>query len=155
MTGAAGPPPELLGGLETIAVVAVAVIAVPMLLVAFLYLHSRHRMYTRGLRGTAVVVEVRPTRLFEQHSVVEKPTVRVVVATAAVPRGVLTDQKLPAGEYHPGQVVPVVQDPKRPDRLYVDRPDLEQPASVVYAPLVVLCLVPVGVVITLTQQAGG
>jgi len=142
----AGAGPSDLGpGLE----VQVGLIAVVLgvgavgLLVAFAYLYRRHRVFTRGLRGTGVVVEVRPTAVLERYSVVERPTERVVVATAAVPRGVLTDQKLPAGQYAPGQVVPVVQDPGDPHRLYVDRPDLERPASIVYAPLVVVLLMPV------------
>jgi hypothetical protein len=101
--------------------------------VAFSYVYRRHRVFRRGLRGTGRVLEVRGTRVMERRSVTERPTVRVVVATAAVPGGVLTDQKLPAGEYQPGQEVPVVQDPRDPRRLYVDRPDLERPGFLVGA----------------------
>lgn len=116
------------------------------LLVAFGHMRRRHCVFTHGLRGTGVLVDVRGARPLERRSVVERPTVRVVVATAAVPSGVLTDQKLPAGEYHRGQVVPVVQHPTDPRRLYVDRPDLERSslgvqgmgAMLVLAPIVAL-----------------
>ena len=86
---------------------------------------ARRRVFTRGLRGTALVVEVRPTSLVQRRSLLERATETVVVATAQVPRGVPAPQKVPAGQYGVGQVVPVVQHPRDPYRLYLDRPDLE------------------------------
>lgn len=115
----------------------------------FAYLYSRHRVFTKGLRGTALVVEVRPTSLIQRRSVVERATENVTVATAAVPRGVTVDQKVPAGQYHVGQVVPVVQARGSVHRVLLDRPDLERPAIVVYSPLLMLAAVPVIVVAAL------
>lgn len=136
-------------------VVVGALIAMVLMAVAFSYVWRRHRVFTRGVRGTAVVVDVRRTRLLEQRSAVERPTERVVVATAAVPSGVLTDQKLPAGEYRPGQVVPVVQDARDPHRLYVDRPDLERSAAAVYAMGAGLVVLPLVAVRGVVQILGG
>ena len=116
---------------------------------AFAYMYSRHRVFTKGLRGTALVVDVRPTSLIQRRSVTERPTENVTVATAAVPRGVTVGQKIPAGQYRVGQVVPVVQAPGSPHRVYLDRPDLERPAIVVYSPLLLLLAVPVIVVAAL------
>lgn len=115
----------------------------------FAYLYSRHRVFTKGLRGTALVVDVQPISLIQRRSVIERPTENVVVATAAVPRGVTVGQKVPAGQYRVGQVVPVVQAPGSPHRVYLDRPDLERPAFVVYAPLLLLLAVPFIVVAAL------
>ena len=33
----------------------------------FAYLYSRHRVFTKGLRGTALVVDVRPTSLIQRR----------------------------------------------------------------------------------------
>jgi len=125
---------QILGPQQVAVLVGVgATVFLVVFVVAFRYVYRRHRVFRSGLRGTGRVLEVRGARVMERRSVTERPTDRVVVATAAVPGGVLTDQKLPAGEYHPGQEVPVVQDPRDPRRLYVDRPDLERPAFMVYA----------------------
>ncbi|WP_448630184.1 hypothetical protein [Cellulomonas soli] len=140
--------PVLLVGVVVLAVMAGAVAMVA-------YLSARRRVFTRGVRGTAVVVAVRPTSPFERRSAVERPTERVTVATAAQPQGALTDQKVPAGQYHPGQVVPVVQAPGRPDRLYLDRPDLERSALSVYSPLLLAALAPVVAVLGLTHGLRG
>ena len=115
----------------------------------FAYLYSRHRVFTKGLRGTALVVDVRPTSLIQRRSVAERATESVTVATAAVPRGVTVGQKIPAGQYHVGQVVSVVQAPGSPHRVFLDRQDLERPAIVVYSPLLFLLVVPLIVVAAL------
>ncbi|MGY4643325.1 hypothetical protein [Cellulomonas sp. URHB0016] len=109
----------------------------------FAYTYSRHRVFTKGLRGTAVVVAVEPTFLMQRRSVIEKPTERVTVATAAWPRGHAVDQKLPAGQYRVGEIVPVVQAKGRPERIFLDRPDLERSAFSVYAPLGMFLMIPV------------
>ncbi|MGN8246569.1 hypothetical protein ACTHAM_000233 [Cellulomonas soli] len=139
------------------ALLVVAVVVVVMLgaVGMFAYLYGRRRVFTRGVRGTAVVVAVRPTAALERHSVVERPTERVTVATAARPQGVLTDQKVPAGQYLPGQVVAVVQAPGRPDRLYLDRPDLERSALSVYAPLLLAVCAPFIAVLGVTNGLRG
>jgi hypothetical protein len=111
------------------------------------WLLSRHRAFTRGLRGTALVVDVRPTSLVQRRSVLERATETVVVATAQVPRGVPAPQKVPAGQYAVGQVVPVVQHPRDPHRVYLDRPDLEQ-----HPVRAVLYLVGAGVALVLLVQ---
>ncbi len=132
----------------------VLVVMVPfvvVLLVAFGVLRSRHRLMSRGLRGTALVVDVRPSSMMERRSLTERPTEVVTVATAARPRGVRTAQKVPPGQYRVGQVVPVVQDPQRTDRVLLDRPDLERPAALVWAPLALALLAPFFVVLALTD----
>jgi hypothetical protein len=96
------------------------------------WMFSRYRVFTRGLRGTALVVDVRPTSLVQRDAVFERATETVVLATAHVPRGVAAPQKVPAGQYAVGQVVPVVQHPRDAYRVYLDRPDLEHPVSRAY-----------------------
>ncbi|MCO7275028.1 hypothetical protein [Cellulosimicrobium cellulans] len=65
-----------------------------------------------------------PTPLLNRRSVVEHPTEMVVPATRDRPRGVRPEQKVPAGQYRPGQVVPVVRRAGDPDSVRLDRPDL-------------------------------
>ncbi len=120
---------------------------------AFAYTYSRHRVFTKGLRGTAVVIDVQPTFLMQRRSVIERPTERVTVATAAWPRGHAVDQKLPAGQYWVGQVVPVVQAPGRPERIFLDRPDLERSTFGVYVPLGMLVMIPVIVYAAFTSPS--
>lgn len=136
-------------------IVVVTLVFLVFVAVGFAYVWRRHRVFTHGVRGTGLVVDVRRSRLYEQRSVVERPTERVVVATAAVPSGVLTDQKLPAGQYRPGQVVPVVQHPTDPRRLYVDRPDLERSALAVYAMGAALVVMPLVAVRGVVQVLSG
>ncbi|GEA86221.1 DUF3592 domain-containing protein [Cellulomonas cellasea] len=133
----------------------VVVVFVVACLAVFAWRISRHRAFTRGLRGTAVVVEVRPMTLLQRKSVTERPTEFVTVATAEVPRGVQVSQKIPAGSYAVGQVVPVVQHPRDPHRLYLDRPDLEPNALVVYLPLVAALMAPVTLAIAVTRAGAG
>ena len=143
---------EILGPPQVALLVGVgAAVFLVAFLVAFSYVYRRHRVFRSGLRGTGRVLEVRGAHLLERRSVAERPTERVVVATAAVPTGVLTDQKHPAGEYHPGQEVPVVQDPRDPRRLDVDRPDLERSPFMVYAMATGLVIFPFIVVRGLLQ----
>jgi hypothetical protein len=112
---------------------------------------SRQRVFTRGLRGTALVVGVRPTTMFQRKSVIEAPTVAVTVATAQIPGGVETMQKLPAGVYFVGEIVDVIQDRRNPYRLYVNRPDLEPSVMKVYGPLVVAVMAPLILLLAATQ----
>lgn len=132
---------------------AVTVLFVAACLAAFAWRLSRHRAFTRGLRGTAVVTGVRPVPLVQRRSVVERPTEVVTVATAAAPRGVPVAQKVPAGQYAVGQVVPVVQHPRDPLRLLLDRPDLEPGVLGVWWPLAAALLGPVVLALALTQSA--
>lgn len=142
MTGLTAPV-DLLPSVPVGALVAAGgVLGVAIGLGAFGYLWSRYRLLTRGLRGTARVVDVRPVSLLQRRSVVEAPTERVTVATAARPGGVLVGQKVPAGQYRVGQVVPVVQHPKDPGRILLDRPDLERPLVVVLSPLGFVLVLP-------------
>lgn len=133
--------------------IALGVLATFVALAVFAYLHSRHRVMTRGLRGEALVVDVRPISMIQRRSVVERPTENVTVVTAAAPRGVRIDQKVPAGQYRVGQTVPVVQARGNPHRIYLDRPDLERPAFVVYSPLLALVAIPVIVYAAITGPA--
>ena len=110
---------------------------------AFAYMYRRHSVFVRGLRGTAVVVDVRPISVFQRHSVIERATENVTIATEARPRGVTVAQKLPAGQYQVGQVVDVVQAKGDPDRIFLYRPDLERSAWGVYSPLFVIAMIPV------------
>ncbi|MBN9326891.1 MAG: hypothetical protein BGO38_14975 [Cellulomonas sp. 73-145] len=137
------PPSPLAGQAGTVLVLVVVVVSCGVLVGTFAAFYRRYRMFTRGLRGTAMVVDVRPTGVWQQRSVTEAPTDTVVVATAAMPRGVPVNQKVPHGQYQPGQVVPVVQAPGRPDVVLLDRPDLERPVWAVYLPLVLLVAAPV------------
>lgn len=137
--------------LQGVLVVAVVVPFVLVLVVVFVLLRRRQRLFTHGLRGTALVVDVRPSSMLQRRSLTERPTDVVTVATAACPRGVRTAQKVPPGQYAPGQVVPVVQDPARPDRVLLDRPDLERPPAFVWAPLALALVAPLVVVLGLTR----
>lgn len=150
-TGGGAPPSGALVVLVAVVVVAVTIGAIGM----FAYLNGRRRVFTRGLRGTAVVIDVRPAALLERHSVAERPTERVTVATAARPQGVLTDQKVPAGEYRPGQIVPVVQHPRHAERLFLDRPDLERSLLGVYSPLLIAVVAPLVGLLGLTNGLHG
>jgi len=140
-------------GLQVLIVVAGTIVSILAFGGAFAYMYSRHRVFTKGVRGTAVVVAVQPTSMLQHRSVVEKPTERVTVATAACPRGVTVDQKLPAGQYHVGQVVPVVQRQGHPEKLFLDRPELERSAFSVYSPLALIAVVPVILYAALTGPA--
>ena len=113
----------------------------------FAYLYGRHRVFSRGLHSTAVVIDVQTTPVLQRRSAIEAPTEVVTVATAARPRGIRVNQKFPAGQYRVGEVVPVVQSLGNPDRLYLDRPDLERSAWSVYSPLALLVVVPLIVVL--------
>ena len=124
-------------------VAVVTVVAVIACGAAFAYMYRRHSVFARGVRGTAIVVDVRPTSAFQRHSVVERATENVTIATAARPGGVTVAQKLPAGQYQVGQVVDVVQAKGDPDRIFLYRPDLERSALGVYSPLALIVLVPV------------
>jgi hypothetical protein len=137
--------------LQRVLVVVVVAPFVVVLLVVFALLLRRHRLFTHGLRGTALVVDVRPSSMRQRRSLTERPTDVVTVATAARPRGVRTNQKVPPGQYAPGQVVPVVQDPRHPDRILLDRPDLERPPLMVWGPLAVALLAPLIVWLGLTR----
>ncbi|MBO3101621.1 hypothetical protein [Cellulomonas fengjieae] len=141
------------GWFETLAIVAGTTVAVAAFVGAFAYMYSRRRVFTRGVRGTAVVVAVQPASLFQRRSVVASPKDRVTVATQARPRGVTVDQLLPVGQYRVGQVVPVVQRSGHPDRLFLDRPDLERSALAVYAPLAMVAMTPVILYAALTGQS--
>ena len=133
-------------------VLVVVVVFSVALLVTFGAFFRRYRVFTRGLRGTGLVVDVRPTSLLQHRSAIEAPTDTVVVATAAMPRGIPVNQKVPRGQYRPGQAVPVVQAPGRPDVLLLDRPDLERPVWAVFAPLALLVAVPLITYLGLTQR---
>ncbi len=135
--------------------VLVVVVLVPfevVLLVVFGLLRGRRRVFTHGLRGTALVIEVRRSSMLERRSLTERPTEVVTVATAARPQGIRTAQKVPPGQYAVGQVVPVVQDPRRAERVLLDRPDLERPAALVWAPLALALLVWVIAALAITQR---
>ena len=69
-----------------------------------------------------------------------------------MPRGIPVNQKVPRGQYLPGQVVPSVQAPGRPDLLLLDRPDLERPVWAVFAPLALLVAVPLITYLGLAQR---
>jgi len=141
------------GDLQVVIVLVVTIFAILAFGGAFAYMYSRHRVFTKGVRGTAVVVAVQPTSMMQRRSVIEKPTERVTVATDARPRGVTVDQKLPAGQYVVGQIVPVVQRQGHPDKLFLDRPELERSALGVYAPLALIAVVPVILYAALTGPA--
>ena len=135
-------------GLVLVVVVVLSVVLLVVLGMSF----RRYRVFTRGLRGTGLVVDVRPTSLLQHRSVVEAPTDTVVVATAAMPRGIPVNQKVPRGQYLPGQVVPIAQAPGRPDLLLLDRPYLERPVWAVFAPLALLVAVPLITYLGLAQR---
>jgi hypothetical protein len=142
---------SMMPGWFQLGVVAVGtVIAVVAAGAAFAYMYRRHSVFVRGVRGSAVVVDVRPTAVFQRHSVIERATENVTIATEARPRGVTVAQKLPAGQYRVGQVVEVVQARGNPDRIFLYRPDLERSALGVYSPLAVIVLVPVTLYAALT-----
>ena len=152
-TGAVISDSTIPADLQILIVVVVTGAAVLGFAGVFAYMYSRHRVFTTGLRGTAVVVDVRPTSMMQHRSVVEKPTENVTIATAARPRGVTVAQKLPAGQYRVGQVVDVVQARGRPDRIFLYRPDLERSAIGVYSPLALIVLVPVILYAALTNPS--
>lgn len=131
--------------------IVIGVLSMLITLGVFAYLYSRHRVMTQGVRGTALVVDVRPISMIQRRSVTERPTENVTVATAAVPRGVRVDQKVPAGQYRVGQTVPVVQARGNPHKIFLDRPDLERPAVVVYAPLFAIAFIPVIIYLAITN----
>lgn len=116
----------------------------------FGYFHSRHRVMTRGIRGSAVVIDISPISPLQRYSVTEAPTVNITVAAAQFPGGVRVDQKVPAGQYQVGQTVPVLQDPKNPHKVFLDRPDLERSALAVYSPLGMAALTPLIVLAAIT-----
>lgn len=121
---------------------------------AFAWRSRRRRDFTHGLRGQAAVVDVRPTSALQRRSVVESPTETVVVATAEAPRGVPTDQKFPRGTFRVGQLVPVVQRPGDPFRLYVDVPGQAPSAFAVYGYLAGVVGALVGIVAVTTGALG-
>ncbi|WP_028044997.1 hypothetical protein [Cellulomonas sp. URHE0023] len=112
---------------------------------------ARRRRFANGLRGTAVVVDVRPVPRVRGGWVQPRNTDIVTVATAAWPRGVPVRQEPPSHECRVGQVVPVVQEAGRPDVLYLDRADLEPPLSSVLRPVGFLLVAPVILVLGLTR----
>ena len=112
---------------------------------------NRRRVFIRGLPGTALVIGLRPTSVFQRKSVIEAPTVTVTVATAQNPRGIETMQKLPAGTYFGGQTVDVIHDRRNPCRLYISRPDLEPSMFKVHGPLALAAIAPLLVVLAATQ----
>ncbi|MGV8977016.1 MAG: hypothetical protein ACOH17_03140 [Cellulomonas sp.] len=132
-----------MSGLRLVLVSIVVVVFVAANLAVFAWRISRRRVFTRGLRGTAVVIGVRRAALYQRKALLEAPTDVVTLATAAVPRGIETSQKLPAGQYVVGQTVEVVQHPKDRYRLFVDRLDLEPSPLVVYVPLGAAVMAPV------------
>lgn len=132
-----------MSGLQLILVSGVVVVFVIANLAVFGWRVGRHRVFTRGLRGTAVVIGVRRAALYQRKALLEAPTDVVTLATAAVPRGIEASQKLPAGQYVVGQTVQVVQHPRDRYRLFVDRPDLEPSVLTVYGPLVAAATAPV------------
>jgi len=101
-------------------------------LAAFAWRRRRHRDFTHGLRGHAVIADVRPTSAMQRRSVTEVPTETVIVATADLPRGVATGQKFPRGTFVVGQVVPVVQRPGDACRILVDVPGQAPSAFAAY-----------------------
>jgi hypothetical protein len=129
-------------GLQLVLVSVVVVVFVAGNLAVFAWRVSRHRVFTRGLRGTAVVIGVRRAALYQRKALLEAPTDVVTVATAAVPRGIETSQKLPAGQYAVGQTVEVVQHPRDRYRLFVYRPELEPSVLTVYGPLAAAAVAP-------------
>lgn len=138
-----------------VALVVVVVLAVIVgALAQFGYFYRRRRLFTHGVRGTAVVVDIRPISLAQRYSVTQPATDNVTVATEARPAGVLVAQRVPAGQYRVGEIVPVVQAPGRPDRLLLDRPDLERSAAGTYAPLLLVVLAPLVAVLGLQQLTG-
>lgn len=141
-------------GLQLVLVSGVAFVFVVGNVAVFAWRMSRHRVFTRGLRGTAVIVGVRRAALFQRRALLETPTDVVTVATAAVPRGIETSQKLPAGQYAVGQTVEVVQHARDPYRLFVFRPDLEPSPLIVYGPLAAAALAPFVVWLAATQSPG-
>jgi hypothetical protein len=130
-------------GLQLVRVSIVVVVFVVANLAVFAWRISRHRVFTRGLRGTAVVIGVRRAALYQRKALLEAPTDVVALATAAVPRGTEISQKLPAGRYAVGQTVEVVQHPRDRYRLFVDRPDLEPSPLVVFGPFAAAAMAPV------------
>ena len=112
---------------------------------------SRRRKFSEGLRGTAAVVDVRPVPRVRGGWVQTKNTDIVTVATAARDARPPRTGTPPSGQYRVGQIVPVVQEPGRPDMLYLDRPDLVPPLSTVLRPLAFLLIVPVIVILGLTR----
>lgn len=121
---------------------------------AFAWRSRRRRDFTHGVRGQAAVVDVRPTSALQRRSAVEAPTETVVVATAQVPRGVATDQKFPKGSFRVGEVVPVVQRPGDPFRLYVDVPGQAPTAFAAYGYLAGVLGALVGIVVVATGALG-
>ena len=133
-----GVPPLLVAAF----VVLVTMVLWGVLLGLFLYRSRVARIYRRGVRGTAVVVQVLPTPLLNRRSVVEAPTEMVVIATQQRPRGVRPEQKIPAGQYRAGQLVPVVQRAGDPDSVRLDRPDLEPTDLARWGMLAMLVMLP-------------
>lgn len=119
-------------------------------LAAFFWRRRRRQDFTHGVRGTGTVLEVRPTGPMQRYSAAERPTERVVVATAAVPRGLPVDQKFPLGTFAPGQQVPVVQRPGDPTVVRVVAPGQVPSALAVYGFLVPVLFAPVAVVLILS-----
>ena len=84
----------------------------------------------------------------------EAPTETVVVATAQVPRGVPTDQKFPRGSLRVGELVPVLQGPGDPFRLYVDVPGQAPSAFAAYGYLAGVVAALVGTVAVTAGAVG-
>lgn len=105
----------------------------------------RRRVYTTGVRGTALVIRVETTPFAVRRNHFARATETVTIATHHRPDGV-RQEYVPPGQYAVGQVVPVVQPVGRPDLVRLDRPDLEETprriwgfaAMVVIAPLLAL-----------------
>ncbi|QTE29969.1 hypothetical protein [Pengzhenrongella sicca] len=137
-TTASGPTTiDDLGPVGIGLVIAVLVLFALASLAVFAYKWRGRRVYTHGLRGQAAIAEVRQMSTWQRYSVTSPPTESVVVATAAMPRGVSTDQAFPRGTFAPGQIVPVVQRPGDSSRLYVDVPGQAPSVSEVYRYLAV------------------
>jgi len=102
----------------------------------FRYKWRGRRVDTHGVRGRAMIAEVRPMSRWQHYSITSPPTDSVVVATADMPRGLRTDQAFPRRTFTVGQIVPVVQPPGDRSRIYVDVPGQAPSVSEVYRYLV-------------------
>lgn len=133
MIGAAGSSAiDDLGPVGIGLVIAVLVLFGAACLGVFAYKWRGRRVFTHGLRGQAAIAEVRQMSKLQHYSVTSPPTESVVLATAAMPRGIKAHQAFPRGTFTPGQIVPVVQRPGDPTRIFVDVPGQAPSVSEVY-----------------------
>lgn len=121
-----------LGPLGIGLVIAAAVVFLLGCLGVFAYKWRGRRVFTHGLRGEAVIAEVRPMSTWQRYSITSPQTEWVVVATTAMPRGVRAHQAFRRGTFTAGQIVPVVQKPGDPSRIFVDVPGQAPSVSEVY-----------------------